>query len=155
MYTLLVVDDDRAILELFSIALDRPGLRLLTAQSAAQAVHIIKLHSLDAAILDVQLTTANRREGLDVLQLLRRLRPKAEAIVITGSAQPNLEEAALRAGACSFLRKPVELRELERQLLELGLPPKKLQRTGEARTASYSTVRATQNRIRWRTAQAQ
>lgn len=155
MFTLLVVDDDRAILELFSLALERPGLRLVTARSVVQAAHVIKLHSVDAAILDVQLTTANRREGLDVLQFLRQLRPKAKAIVITGSAQPNLKEAALGAGACCFLRKPVELRELERQLLRLGLPKKKLQRTGQARTASHSTVRVTQNRLRRRTALAQ
>ncbi len=133
MYTLLLVDDDLAILELLTMALDRPGVRLLTSRTVTQAVHAVTHQRVDAAILDVHLTTANESEGLDVLRLLRQTQPSAEAIVMTGSSEPHLMDNAIDAGACSFMRKPLELPEIQRQLIELGYPATRRGRPGDGR----------------------
>ncbi len=133
MYTLLLVDDDLAILEMLTLALDRPGVHLLTARTVTQAMNVINHHRVDAAVLDVHLTTANGREGLTVLRLLRLAQPGAESIVLTGSSEPHLRRRAYRAGAWSFMRKPVELPELLGQLTQLGFPSTRWSRQGPDR----------------------
>ncbi len=122
MYNLLLVDDDLEILEMLTMVLAGPGVRVLTAQTVTQAEYAVEYYRVDAAVLDVHLTTSNQREGLDVLRLLRQAQPAVEAIVISGSSEPNLMNCAVRAGAWTFLRKPFELAELERHLSLLEYP---------------------------------
>jgi DNA-binding response OmpR family regulator len=122
MYNLLLVDDDLEILEMLTLVLAGPGVRVLTAQTVAQAEYAMKYYRVDAAVLDVHLTTSNQREGLYVLRLLRQAQPTVEVIVMSGSSEPNLMNRAFRAGGWIFLRKPLELVELERHLIQLGYP---------------------------------
>jgi len=152
MYTLLLVDDDRAILEMLSLALDRPGLHLLTARNKTRAAYLIGHHPVDAAVLDVQLTTANQREGLDLLRLLRQNHPNAQAIVLTGAPDADLEEAAYDAGAVFFLRKPLSLPDLQRELLKLGLPDTNHQRPAAAASVRRSAERGAAHHLRLRPA---
>jgi len=146
MYTLLLVDDDLAILDMLTMALAGPGVRVLTAQTVSEAEYAIAYFPLNAAILDVHLTTANQREGLDVLEHLRREQPGVEVIVMSGSSEPNLRDRALRAGAWTFLRKPVGLAELERHLNHLGYPAARWGHPGDRPAQARAAFEAAQPR---------
>jgi two-component system response regulator HydG len=72
---------------------------------AAEALRAFEREPIDVALLDVQLPGAN---GLDLLAQLRRLQPRAQAIMITGNATVEMAVEALHGGAFDFLCKPIE-----------------------------------------------
>ncbi len=122
MFNLLVVDDDREILELMSVFLQRPGVGVHAARTLATAQALITQVQPQAAILDVHLTQTCRHEGLELLETLRAQDPQSNAILITGWSRPELLAQAYRRGAAYFMRKPIDLQEMEFQLLLLGMP---------------------------------
>jgi CheY-like chemotaxis protein len=102
--TVLVVEDDPAILELIQESLGRElGCRVRSAESLKRAKRILATEPIDLLIADIGLPDG---DGLSLLGALRARHPFAEAIVITGS--PSLEGAieAMRGGAADLLPKP-------------------------------------------------
>jgi response regulator of citrate/malate metabolism len=101
---LLVVDDESTLIELVGDAVERSlECRLSTAGSIAEARQVIESQPVDLLVVDLNLPDGR---GTELLADLRRKRPLAGAIVITGS--PSFEHAvsALREGAVDFLAKP-------------------------------------------------
>jgi two-component system, NtrC family, response regulator HydG len=99
-----VVDDDVRLLETWREILS-PTFDVTPFHDAGDAMRAFERDQIDVALLDVQLPGAN---GLDLLAHLRRLQPKAEAIMITGNATVEMAVEALHAGAFDFLCKPIE-----------------------------------------------
>ncbi len=65
----LLVDDDRELIELLSFALHRAGLDPIGAYDAASAMRQFEEHKPDLVVLDINLGSSS---GLDVLEELRR-----------------------------------------------------------------------------------
>jgi CheY-like chemotaxis protein len=102
--TVLVVEDDPAILELLQESLHRElGCRVRPADSVKRAKRILATESIDLLVADIGLPDG---DGLSLLAALHARHPLAEAIMITGS--PSLEGAlqAMRGGAADLLPKP-------------------------------------------------
>jgi two-component system, NtrC family, response regulator HydG len=100
----VVVDDDVRLLETWREILS-PTAEVTPYHDPAVAMRAFERDTIDVALLDVQLPGAN---GLDLLAHLRRLQPRAEAIMITGNATVEMAVEALHAGAFDFLCKPIE-----------------------------------------------
>lgn len=81
--TVLVVDDEPAILAMGRIILEREGYRVLTAEDGPAAVACFRAEPADAVVLDLNIPGLG---GWAVLAELRRLRPGARVVVSTGSA---------------------------------------------------------------------
>jgi DNA-binding response OmpR family regulator len=105
---ILVVDDDvatlRGLLELFRMS----GYRATGAAHLEAAMSLIRGIPFDVLVTDVRLRPDN---GLTLLRLAREERPGMAVIVITGFADPAVEEEASRLGATHLL-KPLNPREL-------------------------------------------
>jgi DNA-binding NtrC family response regulator len=99
-----VVDDDRRLLETWQDIL-APAFDVHAYDDPTAAMRAFEREPIDVALLDVQLPGAN---GLDLLAHLRRVQPRAEAIMITGNATVEMAVEALHAGAFDFLCKPIE-----------------------------------------------
>jgi two-component system response regulator HydG len=99
-----LVDDDVILLETWREIL-ATDFDVKTYGDAPSAMKAFEREDLDVALLDVQLPG---KSGLEVLAHLRRVRPGAEAIMITGNATVEMAVAALHAGAFDFLQKPIE-----------------------------------------------
>jgi len=124
MFKLLLVDDDRAILEMLALTVHRPEVEVITASTEQEAYDHLCDHVIDAAVLDVHLSSGPAQEGLRVLQFLRIQQPPVPVIVISGSQAPYLLNRAYFLGASYFMSKPLDVAGLERQLRMLGLPPR-------------------------------
>ena len=102
--SVLVVDDDRAILRTFSRILQRAGFATETAENGKEALKKIQSRTFDAALIDVVLGDSN---GLDLLPKIEESSPKTVKIMITGADSIEKRNEACKNGADAYLTKPV------------------------------------------------
>jgi len=108
---ILIVDDDRTLLDLLRVHLSSGGLKVEVAEDAAVAIRSVLDSPPDIILLDVQMPYLN---GLDMLAALKSepaTRP-IPVIVLTGEEDPHCRTKALKLGADGFLNKPVQYRQL-------------------------------------------
>src|ERR1051325_2296369 len=99
-----LVDDDVRLLETWRDIL-APSFDVRQYNDPNEAMRSFEREPVDVALLDVQLPGRN---GLELLAHLRRVQPRAQAIMITGNATVEMAVTALHAGAFDFLCKPIE-----------------------------------------------
>jgi two-component system nitrogen regulation response regulator GlnG len=117
MPTLLVVDDEPAILLAFRRAYRGTALDVLTAEAPAEGLALAESRRPDVIVLDMQLPGAS---GLDVFRKLRALDARTPVIFITGKSTTDTAIEAMKLGAYDYLFKPVELAQL-RQVIDRAL----------------------------------
>jgi DNA-binding response OmpR family regulator len=119
---ILIADDDRGLVLFLSRHLIRKGFEVLGAYDAMQASVTVIRQSVDAVILDIQMPAGT---GCEVLKRMRA-NPKSSVvpvIVLSGSIQPGMEQKVKAMGADAFLKKPVDLAELDSVIATLlGTP---------------------------------
>ena len=111
---LLIVDDDRAIREAASEVGHSLGFSTHVADSVDQALRLLDSANIDAVLFDLRSSNGN---GLEALHNIKRHRPDAAVIVITGFATVQSAVQAMKLGAFDFVTKPFSMQEL-RLLLE-------------------------------------
>jgi len=107
--SILVVDDDEAILESLKGYLSLKGYDVDTAKTAKEAMRKSEAHFYNLAILDIRLPDAN---GTDLLTKMRKNRPEMVKIMLTGYPDQANTMDSLNKGANGYLLKPVELDKL-------------------------------------------
>lgn len=115
MNHILIIDDEPDIRGTLEAILTEEGYAVTTAATAAEALDLIRDAAFDAAVLDIWLPD---RDGLDVLQEIRRMDPIGgpEVIIISGHGTIESAVRATKLGAYDFLEKPLSL---ERTLIIL------------------------------------
>ncbi len=109
----LVVDDEREVVDFLEQFLMRRGVGVVTATSGAQALDACKEMLPDCVFLDIQMPG---KDGLAVLKDLRGLYPQLNVIMITGKDEEKLKEEAAKAGALDYVTKPLDLGELSQTI---------------------------------------
>lgn len=106
--TILVVDDEKDLVRLLRVNLEKAGYRVRTAASAEAGLKLLRRHAPDLIVLDVMLP------GIDGLELLRRLRAESDIPVILLSAKgAELDRVlGLKLGADDYVVKPFSIDEL-------------------------------------------
>jgi CheY-like chemotaxis protein len=117
--TILVVDDEDAILRLLAEALSRAGFEVLTAGSGVEAVAAYRSRDgIDLVLLDVRMPPP--LDGPHTLRELRRLDPTVRAAFMSGSTGEYTDEDLCALGALRVFAKPfASLDELADALREL------------------------------------
>jgi two-component system phosphate regulon response regulator PhoB len=105
MMTILIADDEPAIVDLVRFTLEDPQVRLLEAPDGAAALECALRERPDVALLDVQMTYLT---GLEVCRRLRALPECAHTriVLLTAAAQAEDRRRGLAAGADHYLTKP-------------------------------------------------
>lgn len=104
--TILFVDDDPDILEIYAAWLRNSGYQVLTATNGAEAIAIAKVKPIDLVVADLRMPGLS---GLHLLTILREIAPATEIIILSGQGTMDDAIEALREGrAFDFLRKPLE-----------------------------------------------
>jgi len=104
----LVVDDVPQNLMAMRALLQRPGLRVLTAASGAEALELLLEHDVALALLDVQMP---EMDGMALAELMRGAQRTREVPIIFLTASPTDPKRSFRgyeAGAVDFLHKPID-----------------------------------------------
>jgi EAL domain-containing protein (putative c-di-GMP-specific phosphodiesterase class I) len=101
---LLLVDDERALLEVWSEILTDAGWFVETAGNGAAALEILTRSSFDVILTDIDMP------GLNGLQLLRAIRSRdldVPVVLMTGNPRTETAIQAVEQGALRYLVKPV------------------------------------------------
>ncbi len=109
-FRVLVIDDDQGVREYLSALLARSGYQTFAAPSGEEALATLPESRPDLITLDVVL------EGMDGIETLRRLKkrmPEVPVVMISGHGHARTIVEAMQLGAADFLRKPVEVEELQ------------------------------------------
>jgi FixJ family two-component response regulator len=101
--TVIVVDDDPAMLELVTLQLTTAGLRVVSFRSAREALAHYSDKSAHCIISDVRMPDM---DGLALQKELSRRKSRAPFIIITAHGDIPLAVAALQAGAVDIIEKP-------------------------------------------------
>src|ERR1700760_34996 len=79
--TLLIVEDDKSFLQRLARAMEARGFVVTTAESVADGLLQVEKAAPAFAVVDMRLGDGN---GLDVISAMKRRRPEARAIILTG-----------------------------------------------------------------------
>jgi two-component system phosphate regulon response regulator PhoB len=112
---ILVVEDEPSIHELISINLGMAGYEVIVAESAEQALSLIRNELPDLALLDWMLPGAS---GLDLARKLRSEPRTRELpiIMLTARGEEQDKLRGLETGADDYITKPFSVRELEARI---------------------------------------
>jgi two-component system nitrogen regulation response regulator GlnG len=119
MPTLLVIDDDGAVLHVFRSLFRDSDVTVLTASSGDEGMALARRHSPDVVILDIILPDGS---GLEVFRQIRALDGRIPVILITAGGTAETAIEAMKLGALDYLVKPLDfprVRELVGQALEI------------------------------------
>jgi DNA-binding NtrC family response regulator len=102
--SLLLVDDDRHVLESMGDWLRSQGYELDAAARYADALDQLRRKTYDLVLCDVRLSDG---DGFDLLEKCRRNWPGSQVILMTGYGTPDGAIEAIRSGAFDYLTKPL------------------------------------------------
>jgi two-component system nitrogen regulation response regulator GlnG len=125
MPKLLVVDDDKMILDCFRYAFPPEQLDVETASTAAEAVSAFRQIPFDAVVLDIRLPDSS---GLELLQALKAIDRRVPVILMTGYGTSSTAIEATRRGAFEYLLKPLDL-DLLQAVIDRALETSRMMRT--------------------------
>jgi hypothetical protein len=106
---ILVVDDEKIILELTSMVLRSNGYEVLTAESGARGLEIVERETPAVVLLDYMMP------GMDGMTALRRIRerfPSTYVIMFTGKGSEEIAVELMKAGASDYILKPFSNQDL-------------------------------------------
>jgi DNA-binding NtrC family response regulator len=130
--TLLIVDDEPAILSTLRRALELEGYAVEVAGGGRIALEKVKARAFDAVVLDVAMADL---DGMATLKALRELQPALPVVMMSGHATLSTAVEATRLGAVDFLEKPLSI---DKVLITVGnaLKLARLEAESEERRAS-------------------
>ncbi len=120
---LLVLDDDIGLRNWLCRAMERRGFAPYCAGSLAEATALLRRVAPGYAVIDMRLEDGY---GLDIVPVLRDVRPDARIVVLTGYGNLASAVAAIKAGANDYLAKPASADQIADALLavdDTSLPP--------------------------------
>src|SRR3954447_19763944 len=112
--TLLIVEDDKPFLQRLASAMQTRGFSVTTAESVAGGPQQVEHDGPAFAVVDMRLGDGN---GLDVISALKRSRPDARAIILTGYGNIATAVNAVKLGAVDYPAKPVDADDVVSALL--------------------------------------
>jgi DNA-binding response OmpR family regulator len=108
MSNILLVEDDRSILETVAYNLKREGHTVFTAEDGVTGLRLAREHDPDLIVLDLMLP---RMSGLDVCRVVRAERP-VPIVMLTARDEESDKVTGLEIGADDYVTKPFSMREL-------------------------------------------
>jgi DNA-binding NtrC family response regulator len=105
----LVIEEDAAMRSACMEIASQHGFTVDGLADVADAQQMLRSHTIDLLLLELK---ANRREGLQLLDAIKALKPDTAVIVMTASASIGSAVEAMRTGATEYLTKPFLMEEL-------------------------------------------
>lgn len=119
--TVLVVDDNTAILTALRYCLDTTFERILMLERPDDILKTMAQETIDIVLLDMNFTLGvnSGQEGLFWLRTIHKQHPQTPVVLLTAYADVNLAVKGLKSGAADFITKPWDNDELVRKLKDV------------------------------------
>ena len=115
--TVLVVDDDVELQELFRTFLKQIGFSRVVVGTAKEAIKSLRKQKFDLMFLDLQLPDAS---GDQVFETVKQIDPDLNVIVITGYPDSEILNRILQLSPVTVLKKPLKIEQLNQTVKILG-----------------------------------
>ena len=119
--SLLIVDDEEAILFAYSDFLSDPTTTISTAKSYLETIELVNTTTFDGALVDLRLGGTDNTEGFDIIRTLRARNPQCKIVLLTAHAEAGTDKRAYSEGADIFLEKPASPAQVHRLFTTLGV----------------------------------
>jgi two-component system response regulator HydG len=103
--TILVVDDERGIVESLGKIFEREGIQALTAFDGPSALELLRRHRVSVLLTDLMMPGMS---GLDLLKATRAMAPETEVVLMTAYGTVETAVEAMKEGAYDFVTKPLK-----------------------------------------------
>ncbi len=103
---IFVVDDHKDIADGLADVLRMKGHEVEVAYNGQQAIRIFREREFDISFMDVMMPGMN---GVESFMEIRKIRPAAKVIMMTGYSVEQLLDQAVQEGACGILHKPINI----------------------------------------------
>lgn len=101
---ILLVDDNKEIIEILEILLVNEGYQVYTADNGKKALEILQQHEkIDVVILDIMMPEV---DGLEVLKTMRARKQMTPVILLSAKSAPDDKVTGLLIGADDYITKP-------------------------------------------------
>jgi two-component system, NtrC family, response regulator PilR len=110
---ILVIDDERSMLELLEIILTKEGYQVTCADSGRQAIALLQKESYDLLLCDIKLGDIN---GIEVLKQAKANKPDSVVIMISAYSSAENAVEAMNEGAYDYVPKPFDNEELKQTI---------------------------------------
>src|SRR6266478_6942913 len=115
--SLLIVENDKSFLQRLARAMEGRGFTVTTAESVSDGLLQVEKAAPAFAVVDMRLGDGN---GLDVISAMKKRRPEARAIILTGYGNIATAVNAVKLGAVDYLSKPADADDVVAALLASG-----------------------------------
>lgn len=106
---LLILEDDKNARDKLARIFEKEGYEVLTGADGEEGIKIFSQNKIDILLIDIKMPKKN---GLDVLNEVKKISEDCESIMITGYGDENTAIEAMRNGAINYIRKPIDLDQL-------------------------------------------
>jgi response regulator RpfG family c-di-GMP phosphodiesterase len=107
---ILIVDDDRAVLEVLAEGLTMLGYDIVTARGADEAFDRVRHEPIALVLSDIEMPG---RSGLELLRRIKDRDADLDVIMVTGAVDAGTAVQAIRQGASDYVTKPFNLDEVQ------------------------------------------
>lgn len=105
----LIVDDDRATLDLMKFQLNDEGFDVYTADDGQKGLDFVQEKEFDIILTDLQLPDFS---GIEMVKRCKEIAPDTEIIMVTGFGSMEKAIEATKAGAFYYVEKPIDFENL-------------------------------------------
>lgn len=102
---ILVVEDDRDLLEAICATMKLSGYQTLAASNGNDAMAFLQEHPVGMVVSDVQMRPV---DGLALLNKIKAFNPELPVLLMTAYGEVDKAVTAMRTGACDYLLKPFD-----------------------------------------------
>ena len=115
--TVLVVDDDESLQNLFKLFLKKIGFSRVVVGTVKEAIAVLEKQKFDLVFLDLKLPDG---PADDVYDFVKRDQPDCPIIIITGYPDSEMLDRILAKGPITVLKKPLKTEQLQQTVKILG-----------------------------------
>lgn len=109
MFTILIVEDNSDMRELFSTVLSDAGYHCLTATDGQDALAVMDREYVDLIVADIMMP---HMDGYELTRTLRQSSQNLPILMVTAKDQFDDMQRGFRSGADDYMVKPINVREL-------------------------------------------
>jgi PAS domain S-box-containing protein len=116
--TLLVIDDEKAVLKVTTAMLKTLGYQVFVAATGQEGIDCYRQHGEEIALVILDMVMPGM-SGEAVFEALRNLDPEVKVVLSTGYSLQDMAQEVFSAGCRGFIQKPFTLQSLSRKIREV------------------------------------
>lgn len=109
----LIVDDEKDFVEMFSLRLQETGEIVFTAYSGQECLEKLAREMIDVVVLDIKMPGM---DGIETLKEIKKRFPIVEVILLTGHGTIETAVEGMKLGAYDYILKPADATDMAKKL---------------------------------------